>query len=66
MNLGFSAGDGFSEEPYVYVGPWAEGRPGDAGYWNAPFGAFAPRSRAGDEEACAAFIRAGLALLAEG
>jgi hypothetical protein len=38
-NLGFSPGDGFSEEPYAYVGPWGTERPGHAPYWNAPFGA---------------------------
>lgn len=36
LNLGFSPGDEFSEEPYVYAGPW-EQRTG--GFWNAPFGA---------------------------
>ena len=25
--------------PYLYVGPWNDARPGDASYWNAPFGA---------------------------
>ncbi len=64
INLGFSGGDAFSEEPYAYVGPWDPGRPGDPGYWNAPFGAFLPRSQAGDEDACAAFLRTGLARLA--
>ena len=43
INLGFSGGDAFSDEPYVYVGPWGPERPGDPGYWNAPFGAFVPR-----------------------
>lgn len=38
-NLGAAAGDGFSDEPYLYVGPWDAGRPGSADYWNAPFGA---------------------------
>jgi hypothetical protein len=38
-NLGASAGDSFYEEPYLYVGPWEEVRPGDSSYWNAPFGA---------------------------
>ena len=66
INLGFSGGDAFSDEPYVYVGPWGPERPGDPGYWNAPFGAFVPRSRAGDEEACVTFLRSGLARLAEG
>jgi hypothetical protein len=66
VNLGFSGGDSFSDEPYAYVGPWGPERPGDPGYWNAPFGAFVPRSRAGDEAACAAYLRSGLALLAGG
>lgn len=38
-NLGASAGDVFHPEPYLYVGPWGPGRPGEADYWNAPFGA---------------------------
>lgn len=38
-NLGAAAGDGFSDEPYLYVGPWDAGRPGSTDYWNAPFGA---------------------------
>ena len=38
VNFGFSPGDGYSPEPYVYVGPWnTEGLEGD--FWNAPFGA---------------------------
>lgn len=38
-NLGASVGDGYHGAPYVYVGPWGGERPGDAAYWNAPFGA---------------------------
>ena len=38
-NLGASAGDGFHAEPYMYLGPWNDARPGSADYWNAPFGA---------------------------
>lgn len=38
-NLGAALGDGFSEQPYLYVGPWDADRPGSPGYWNAPFGA---------------------------
>lgn len=38
-NLGASPGDGFSDDPYLYVAPWSDARPGDPGYWNAPFGA---------------------------
>jgi hypothetical protein len=51
-NLGAAAGDGFHQEPYLYVGPFgfADGRfaehlrderaerPPGADYWNAPFG----------------------------
>lgn len=39
LNLGASPGDGFHDEPYAYVGPWTDDRPGDEDYWNAPFGA---------------------------
>ena len=45
VNLGFSPGDGYSDEPYLYLGPWTSGRPGPTGYWNAPFGAALVRSR---------------------
>ena len=38
-NLGGSPGDGFHDEPYAYVGPWTDDRPGDQAFWNAPFGA---------------------------
>lgn len=60
-NLGASAGDSFSDEPYLYVGPWdAADRPGDAGYWNAPFGAVARRAEVADVDAAVAFLRRGL------
>ena len=38
-NLGASPGDAAMPSPYLYVGPWDDARPGDASYWNAPFGA---------------------------
>lgn len=38
-NLGGSPGDGFHADPYAYVGPWTDDRPGDESFWNAPFGA---------------------------
>ncbi len=63
VNLGLSPGDAFSEEPYVYVGPWGPERPSDPGYWNAPFGAVLPQSAVDDAGAAAAFLRRGLALL---
>ena len=41
VNYGVSAGDGFLEVPYAYVGPWS--RDGLNGpFWNAPFGAARP------------------------
>lgn len=43
-NLGAAAGDGFCDEPYLYVGPWDAARPGPSEYWNAPFGAVLRRS----------------------
>jgi len=65
VNLGFSAGDAFSEEPYAYVAPWGPERPGDPGFWNVQFGALVTRSQAGDEPSCVAFLRSGVARLAE-
>ncbi|MGH9134199.1 MAG: hypothetical protein ACRDZZ_09705 [Ilumatobacteraceae bacterium] len=38
-NLGASPGDEHHPDPYLYVGPWGDERPGPDGYWNAPFGA---------------------------
>jgi hypothetical protein len=67
VNLGFSAGDAMSDEPYVYVGPWGPARPGDAAFWNAPFGALRTRSDvSGAAVAATAFIREGLARLDKG
>jgi hypothetical protein len=67
-NLGFSPGDGYLAEPYCYVGPWTTHHPGDAAYWNAPFGATLTRADLATEEhpaaAAAAFLWKGLDLLA--
>jgi hypothetical protein len=66
-NLGFSTGDGYSEEPYAYVGPWDDARPGDREYWNAPFGASLSRHAAFEREYpqidCVGFMLRGLAYL---
>ena len=59
-NLGFSPGDGFCDDPYVYVGPRGPARPGPSSFWNAPFGAFQPRSEVHDADDCLAFLRTGL------
>lgn len=63
VNLGFSPGDAYSDEPYVYVGPWGAERPGDTRYWNAPFGAVVPRTRVSDAGSCRAFLEQGLRAL---
>ena len=67
VNLGFSPGDGFEAEPYVYIGPWGEERPADPSFWNAPFGATFCRSQllgeADPAASCRAFIDRGLQLL---
>lgn len=64
VNLGGSPGDGFSAEPYFYVGPWTADRPGDAAFWNAPFGAVRtrgelPLDRADAAVAAATFLLDG-------
>jgi hypothetical protein len=71
VNLGGSSGDGYSDEPYLYVGPFSDARPGDAGFWNAPFGATRTRSEllaiggeAGLAASGAAFLRDGYGRLA--
>jgi hypothetical protein len=64
VNLGASPGDTFSDEPYLYVAPWGDVRPGDGEFWNAPFGAVLPRRDvvgAADPVAAAVrFLRGGI------
>lgn len=68
VNVGGSVGDGFEAEPYLYVGPWTDDRPGDPTFWNAPFGAVLRRTDllASDDPAgaAAAFFDHGVTLLA--
>lgn len=64
VNLGGSPGDGFSAEPYLYVGPWTDDRPGDADFWNAPFGAARTRSQLAADPA--GLVAAGAAFLLDG
>ena len=64
VNLGGSPGDGFSDEPYLYVGPWPADRPGDAEFWNAGFGAFRTRSQL--TASGADVVDAGVAFLLDG
>lgn len=66
VNLGGSPGDGFCPEPYLYVGPWTAERPGPPEFWNAPFGAYRPRSALDSDStgSAAAFLLAGVEQLA--
>jgi len=71
VNVGFSPGDTFSGDPYVYVGPYdTSGLDRTDGYWNAPFGAFlgyAELTAATDPEAAAlALVVDGLSRLSPG
>jgi hypothetical protein len=43
-NVGVSPGDDYSDDPYVYVGPWDTGTL-QGPLWNAPFGAALTRQR---------------------
>ncbi len=63
VNLGASPGDGFRAEPYLYVGPWTNERPGDPAYWNAPFGAVGHASEIPDLPAAVAFLTEGVSRL---
>lgn len=63
LNLGASPGDAGVPEPYLYVGPWDADRPGDARFWNAPFGAVLT---AGDLAASGDPHAAGTAFLLRG
>ena len=67
VNVGFSPGDGWLAEPYVYVGPHDTSDLTDA-FWNAPFGSVlthaALRAAADPDGACAGFIDDGLRLVA--
>jgi hypothetical protein len=61
VNIGFSPGDSYLDEPYLYVGPHdVASLDRDDPYWNAPFGAaVAHRQIDGPAEALA-FIRDGV------
>ncbi len=57
VNFGVSPGDGFSAEPYAYIGVAAA--PAGDGFWNAPFGAAVPLRELPDAAAVTAFFAAG-------
>ncbi len=65
VGVGASPGDGYVDEPYLYVGPWGPERPRDPSYWNAPFGAVLTRGQLNDPrlDAGVAFVTEGLQLL---
>jgi hypothetical protein len=57
INYGVSPGDGFSEEPYAYVG--VSSPPAADAFWNAPFGAALPLRDLPDVAAVTAFFAEG-------
>lgn len=62
VNVGFSPGDAWSDDPYAYVGPHdTAGLTG--AYWNAPFGAALRYTDIESDEATLAFVVEGLAAL---
>ena len=67
VNVGFSPGDTFSAEPYLYVGPHDTSSLADP-FWNAPFGAYVTyeelRGRPDPAAAADGFINRGLAVAA--
>lgn len=69
VNLGVSPGDGFSSEPYAYVGPWdfdPDAEPySDSPFWSAPFGAVLRIDAAPDANALARFFSAGQTFVAQ-
>jgi hypothetical protein len=69
-NYGASPGDETHPEPYLYVGPWGDARPGEREYWNEGFGASMSYNRlldGGDHrESALAFFRHGLEVLGDG
>lgn len=66
VNIGASAGDGWSDDPYVYLGPHDVTGLDDP-FWNAPFGATiahrALRTAADPVAAALELVETGLALL---
>jgi len=60
VTVGASPGDGFVDEPYLYVTAPAAARAGDPARWNAPFGAALRRSEVPDLATGVAFVRRGL------
>ena len=66
-NYGASPGDSAHPEPYLYVGPWSDRRPGDPAFWNEPFGASMPLAEIvtapNQRNAALAFLRHGRELL---
>jgi len=54
-NVGASPADAYEPLAYAYVGPHGPERPGDAAFWNQPFGASRPW-----DAGAAAFLRDGV------
>jgi hypothetical protein len=59
-DIGVSPGDRFSDEPYLYLGPWTRDRPGDGAFWNVDFGAQRRRAEVPTVAAAVEFFVEGL------
>ncbi len=59
VNVGISPGDDGIGEPYAYIGPWARPLPGDAAFWNQPFGAAITHADLASADDIVGFFRAG-------
>ncbi len=66
VNFGGSPGDSYSSEPYLYIGPFSDARPGGADFWDAPFGAARTRSELVAIGGEAGLVASGTAFLLEG
>jgi hypothetical protein len=58
VTYGASPGDGYSAEPYLYVGPPEDRRSSDP-FWNAPFGAMCSWEAVGHAEDALQFFQEG-------
>jgi len=64
VNLGASPGDHHHDEPYLYVQPWTDARPGGQSYWNISFGAVLSGGSVRSVDEAASFLREGIDRLA--
>lgn len=59
VNYGISPGDGYIDDPYIYVNPYGGPPQGDPDFWNVPFGAARTIHEIESAGDAVAFFRAG-------